>query len=63
MRGFSLVSGSIAAALGVSALVLIPICFGEGWNGDSLVTLMLLSSFVLFWIACHGLDHSEKPKT
>jgi TRAP-type C4-dicarboxylate transport system permease large subunit len=62
MRAFSLVSGSIAATLGISALVLIPVCSGEGWKGDSIVTVMLLSSFLLFWIACHGLDRSEKPR-
>ena len=45
--------------LAVSALVLWPLSYLEGWNSNAPITLMILSAFVLGGIGAHCLDCME----
>ena len=45
--------------LAVSALVLWPLSFFEGWNSSAPITVMILSAFVLGGIGAHCLDRME----
>ena len=45
--------------LAVSALVLWPLSFFEGWNSSAPITVMILSAFVLGGIGAHCLDCME----
>jgi len=45
--------------LAVSALVLWPLSFLEGWNSNAPITVMILSAFVLGGLGAHCLDRAE----
>jgi hypothetical protein len=46
--------------LAVSALVLWPLSFLEGWNSNAPITVMILLAFVLGGIGAHFLDCMEE---
>ena len=48
--------------LAVSALVLWPLSFLEGWNSNAPITVMILSAFVLGGIGAHCLDCMEEKE-
>ncbi len=53
---------ALGIILGTAALVIWPVSMIEGWNTDSLITLMLVVAFFLLLAACHYFDCDDERK-
>jgi hypothetical protein len=57
---------SVATAIGltllISGLVVWPICYVEKWRGEPLITVMLVTGFLLIAAGAHFLDCEDEQK-
>lgn len=53
---------ALGMILGTAALLIWPITLLEGWNSDSLITIMLVCAFFLLFAACHYFDCDDERK-
>ena len=56
------VATALGIVLGLTALMMMPICWIEGWNGNLLVSVMLVLSAVCISAACHYMDRREAAR-
>ena len=52
-------STALGMVLGLTALMMMPICWMEGWRADGLITVMLALSLISILGGCHFMDRRE----